>query len=873
MNNNIIKQRLSYSAKKKNDFEWGKNMIKSVVQNYGPGTQFYSHDYARKLSNYRLYNNEIDSSDLKYECSLLGIDEKDFKDIIQPYIWVYNVINVLIGENDSRPFAFNAVIQGAEGVQAFNRKQTELQREYLSSIIVSEVEQERAMIMEANPPQMTGDDEQDQQIMQQFEQQVQEQLQKAMLDEKILDPAKIKDYMANWKDEREIASNRLLKHYMEKLNVRDLKSDAFKHGQITGEEFEWLGLDGDHPTIKLLNPINFIYHKSPEIKFVQDGDYAAYIEYVSVNEILNRYHDSLKEDDIKKLESYLIGPAGGYGTDVPMMGKELNYRNESFEHRFNKRTLLDTTTGSYGEGDENELMQVAHAEWVSQKQVWFISFMDEFGEMQEDMLSEQFKVPKDAEKVKEEEGNSKKPVTYYYFEHPEYGQIKACKKWIPEVWEGTMIDYDTFINIRPKQHQYRSADNPWKVKLGYRGVVYNNMNANSVSTMDRMKPYQYLYLITMHKMQKMMALDNPPVMEVDVDEIPDNIDTKEFFHFMNTNGVKFTQKLKHAENPAAANLMATTRSGTSDRSTLNHILNYYTVLNYLKQDIMLAAGVPPERLAQVSQQQSVTGMQQNVQQSAHITNYQFRVHDLNWSLLLNDFLNLVISQIQRQKLPFIERFILEDNSVINLEITPETFDNITIGLFVSNASKEQGIFQHLRNMTQALVQNDKVNLSILSKMLAAESLQELNKEIDKYEAGKEMQQQQMQQMQQEHESRMAERELEFREDAQEHEIALKTMDIEAKLYSSQMDALKFAEGITPEAVRKFVDKEQDRDMKYKIEADRVANQNFKNASDNALEREKLATSERIQQQKDAAAMSREKLKSETALKNKVSGEE
>lgn len=249
------------------------------------------------------------------------------------------------------------------------------------------------------------------------------------------------------------------------------------------------------------------------------------------------------------------------------------------------------------------------------------------------------------------------------------------------------------------------------------------------------------------------------------------------------------------------------------------------------------------------------------------------MHDLNWSLLLNDFLNLVISQIQRQKLPFIERFILEDNSVINLEITPETFDNITIGLFVSNASKEQGIFQHLRNMTQALVQNDKVNLSILSKMLAAESLQELNKEIDKYEANKEIQQQQMQQMQQEHETRMAERELEFREDAQEHEIALKTMDIEAKLYSSQMDALKFSEGITPEAVRKFVDKEQDRDMKYKIEADRVANQNFKNASDNALEREKLATSERIQQQKDAAAMAREQLKSETALKNKVSGEE
>jgi hypothetical protein len=869
MNDNILRQRLSFSQKKKNDFEWGKKNIKSIVGNYGPGTSFYSDDYKRKISNYRLYNNDIDVADLKYECSLLGIKEEDFKDIIQPYIWVYNVINVLIGENESRPFNHKAMLLGADGVNAFNREQTTKQREFFLAKIQSEVEGEKAKIMEANPPQLTGDEEQDQKIMQEHEQQVQDQLQKAMMDEKILDPAKIKEYMATWKDEREILANDLLKFYHKKLNISDIKSDAFKHGQIAGEEFQWLGLDGNNPIIRPLNTINFLYHKSPEIKFVQDGDYAAYIEYLSVNEILNRYHDSLEKKDIEKLEGFLLSGTDGYGMDVPMMGKESNYRNESFEHRYNKHDLLESKIGSYGSGEEDDLIQVVHAEWVSQREVWFIQYIDENGEEQEDMIATEFKVPKGAEKMTERVKG--KNVTTYFFEHPSYGPVEAVKKWIPEVWEGTMIDNDTFANIRPKEHQYRSLDNPWRVKLGYRGVIYNNMNASSVSTMDRMKPYQYLYLITMHKMQKMMALDKPPVMDIDVDEIPDNIDKKEFLHFMDTAGVKFTQKLKHADNPAAANLMATTKSGTSDRSTLNHILNYYTVLNFLKQDIMLAAGVPPERLAQTSQQQSVTGMQQNVQQSAHITNYQFRVHDLNWSLLLNDFLNLSITQIQRGKLPFVQRFILEDSSVVNLSITPETFDNVTIGLFVSNSSKEHAIFEHLRQMTQALIQNDKINLSILSKMLSADSLQELNKEIETYEANQAAQDQQMQQMQQEHESKMAEREIEFREDNQAHEIQLKTMDIEKEIYIQQMETLQFTEA-TPEQVHKFVDAEQERSSQYQLETEKGQREEFKELRKESLEREKLATGERVSDKDNKAAMEREQLKAKTALKNKVAGE-
>lgn len=867
----VLKERISYDDKIKNDFEWAKRKINSLTGN--TYTKSNDRDYNRKLSNYKLYNNELDVNDFKYECSLLNINTDEFNDIIQPYIWVYNVINVLIGENDARPFNHRAILVNEEGVSSYTNRLKGLQKEYLLSIIQREVNIVKAEFMKKNPPQTTGDDKQDQQILQEYEKAMQEQVAKTSEENGILDPEGIKKHMSGWQDEREILCNKLLSYYKRYLNLKSLKSDSFKHGQISGEEFAWVGNELGEPIIKVLNPLNVIYHKSPEVRFIQDGEYAGYKEYITVSDVLNRYSDYMTDEQIEQLESLYNGAGGNYGMDVPMMGKELNYRNENFETRFNNSMHLGDgdLIGSYGEGNDGELIEVMHLEWVSQKLVWFIEFPDEFGETQLDFLSEEFKIPEEATKEIETDKNKIK-TTYYYFEHPEKGLVKAYKKWIPEVWEGTKINMNIFINIGPKEEQYRSYSNPFKVELGYKGLVYNNMNAMSVSTMDRMKPFQYLYLIVAHKMKQMIALDKPPVLNVDVDELPDNIDKKEFLHFMDTAGIKFTQRLKHVDNPQAANLMATTKGGVEDRSTLQFVVNYYTVLNLLKQDIMMSAGVNPERLAQTGSQQSVTGMQQNIQQSAHITDYYFKLHNLHWSKILNSLVDSSLNYHKRNNLDIRKRFILDDGSFTNLMMDINKFENADIGIFVSDSGKEHDIFEHLRGLTQALIQNDKINLSVLKQMLAAESLEELDKHIETFEANQVEREQQMQQMQQEHEAKMQEREIESREDQQAHEIQLKSMDIEAKIYDSQMDALKFAEGVSPEAIHGFVDKEQERLTKYQIEQENRQVLMSENAQDRALKQQELQSKERIAKEKEAAALEREKIKAKTALKNKVSGE-
>ena len=826
-----LTQRLSYADKIANDYEWAKAQINNIVQYYGPFTGNNFDNYKRKLSNYRFYNNELDFEDLEYECSLLSISKNDFNDIITPLVWSHNIVNVLLGENDNKPFNHKAILLNSSGVNAYKRQKSKMLQQYLEQSLTQEIESFRLEQMENNPPELTGNPEEDQQIQQEFEQQLNQQMQRLEQAKILLTPTDIEKYMLSWQDEREIACNKLLSYYKRKLNLKDKKSDGFKHGKIAGEEYAWIGISNDEPIVKLLNPLNMFYHKSPDVKYIQYGSYAGYVEYMSVSDVLSTFE--LNEDDVLTLESR-ISLRGNYGQDVQMAAKNTQMRNEPFEMRW-MRNYNDEHAhiGAYGQGNLEQLIKVVHVEWRSQKRVGFIDFIDELGEEQVEMVSEEFEVPKEHKKELESIGYGRKKH-FYYFEHPVLGNCKLEWKWIDEIWEGVQIDESIYCNMGPKKLQYRELENPNSVKLGYHGVVYNNLNAAPVSTLDRAKPFNLLYIVVAHKMKHMIALDKPPVLNIDVDEIPDNLDKKEFLHFMDTVGIKFTQRLKHADNPAAANLMATTSSQIQQRSTLQFVLNYYQVLNYLKQDMMSIAGLSPERMAQASNQQSVTNAQQNINQSSHITDYEFKIHNLHWSEVLNTLIETVLEHLRTTDKKLVKRFILDDGSLAALEIDPAQYANSDIGIFTTDSGKEEQIFNHLKDMSQALIQNDKINLSTLTKMLEADSLSELKKLTNEYEQQQQKQQQEMQQMEQQHQKELLDMEIASREDQQAHEIELQHMKNEVEIYTSQVEALKFSTDLTPADIQGFVDAEQERMTTYQIAQEDRLVQQYENQQDRAV---------------------------------------
>ena len=82
------KQRLSFKEKAKSSFKWAKETIDHLLLNFSLDTtavNTYHTDYHRKLSNYQLYNNQLNQADFARECNPLGLDVGQFADEIQPY--------------------------------------------------------------------------------------------------------------------------------------------------------------------------------------------------------------------------------------------------------------------------------------------------------------------------------------------------------------------------------------------------------------------------------------------------------------------------------------------------------------------------------------------------------------------------------------------------------------------------------------------------------------------------------------------------------------------------------------------------------------------------------------------------------------------
>ena len=129
-------------------------------------------------------------------------------------------------------------------------------------------------------------------------------------------------------------------------------------------------------------------------------------------DILDKLGDYMLEKQIERIEGTLRG-INGMRDDI--IGKEMKYHTEDvYDHYLQNYASRAWDEGSYGRASSADWL-VSHVEWKSQKQVGFINYVNEYGDPQTDMVSEEFIVPPYAEtkNVKDEWGKSK---TYHIFD-------------------------------------------------------------------------------------------------------------------------------------------------------------------------------------------------------------------------------------------------------------------------------------------------------------------------------------------------------------------------------------------------------------------------------------------------------------------------
>lgn len=762
-------------------------------------------------------------------------DEKDFKRITNPFKVAdgfpatpqdFNIIrpkvDLLIGEETKRPFNFRVVRTSQEATSEIMDQEKEMLIQYMMSAIMSRM----------------GPEEQ-----QQFQQQLQ--------NGEVMPPEEIGKYMRrDYKDVVENTAYHSLMYIREKCGIDNEFIKGWKDGLIAGEEVYYVGVQNGNPYMERVNPIYFSFDQSPDLEFIEDASWCCRKMRLPVAEVYDRYHDKLSEKDLDKLNEMLTGrPSNDLGEKDPV---------DNFNHinmHIYDNPIFDQKT--------RHNINVWHCCWKSFKKIKYVTFQDESGNAQIEIVDEFYK--------------------------PVGTEIAVDEDWVVEVWEGYRAGSDLYFGIQPISYQHISIDHPDSQKLPYCGAVYSNANSKPRSLVSILKPLQYMYIVLWYRLELAIARDKGKVINMDITQIPKsmNITPDRWMHYLSSVGVNFINPYdtgweipgREGGKPAQYNQIT-----ALDLTMSNVIGEYIQLMDKIEQLAGTITGITEQRQGAISTSELVGNVERSVLQSSHITEPLFWVHNQCKKHVLTMLLNTAKGaweESNKKKL----QYVFDNGERAFLSITKEFYYE-DMDVFVSDTSKDIENINKLQQLIQPAMQNG------ASLLEAAEILTNDNFNIIKQKL-KDMQdrQEQVMQQQQEAQQQQAMQIQQMQNEAKEQELMLKEAEMDLQRYKIDADnqtKIAVAEISTyrgteekdanangiPDPMEIAKDATQQRKIDSDAYTKRYEARQKKEIEDKKIDLAKaqMKHETELQRQKDDAAMQREELKAKTALKNKVVGE-
>lgn len=743
-----VKQRISYADKIKDDYEWAKEVIDSLeIQ---ADSYMGVRDRIKMMERaYELYGNQVHQEDIENVFNPLNVDVGQKRDKIHAYNKAHNKINTLIGEMLKRPNNYKNFLISAERAVAVEKEKAKLMQEFLVSQINKKAELENLNMQEG-----MGEEE-----IQQAVQEIEEKY------AQVLGPDQIDEYLKNeYLEPVEMKANLILDDINVRHKIKELKADGFKHGLLSGEEHVWVGQRHGKLVIDVLNPLFVFYHKSPETKYIQDGDYAGVKYKMSIGEVFDTF--DLTDDQIKELEDkYLDGHTSA------TLSNKMKYHFDNTDYSLRKQMISGSTAdrhrGSYGYAYE-DMVDIMHVEWRSQTKIGILTFLNEEGELDSTIVSEDFKMDK---------------------KDPNMVGIEWV--WVDEIWEGTKID-DIYTNISPIPNQETTLENVHSKKLRYHGHIYENMNTTQISMMERMRPFQYLYLIIMHNLKKLIATDRGRLVVMDTSQMDSEFGTEKTMYYMQELNIMPINSLAHEEGEELGNLSR--RGGpiqSIDRSQSQNIANYISLLEYIDNQIGEVAGISRSREGQTGRYETATNAQQSIIQSSNITEMLFFTHNKLWERILEKAINV---ETKIKKSGYHTLMSSSMGKTRNLVVNEEEFSNVDFQVFLTDSPEDNEVFNQIKMLYSPLLQSNQAKFSQVIKLIRQKSsLETLIRDIEEFEnLTMQQEQQRMQMEQQQAQMAMEAKQAEVAQQLQ-HEKELKAMDVEAKIRVAEIQAMSFNE--------------------------------------------------------------------------------
>lgn len=784
---NLPPQQLPFTKKNK---AWRRRHL-----DWADSKTFFNYSLVRKSVihkkiNYDLLNGKLHMSDLEMILNPEKIQAGFIPDRIQHYPIMNSKLNVLRGEESKRVFDFKVVVTNPNAITEIenNKKQELLQKlqEWVSNTSQSEEEANQEL-------------------------------------------EKINDYYTyEWQDMREIRANALLNHYVKELNISLMFNQGFMDAMAVGEEIYQCNIVGGEPTIERLNPLKVRIFKSGYSNKIEDADMIILEDYWSPGKVIDTYYDVLTKKDMEYIEK-MPDHVGQAATDS-MDNVDERYgfvNNHMIGDEISTEGFFWDPLGGY-DGVNNSLLpydvagnlRVLRVYWKSRRKIKKVrSYDPQTGEEVFNFYPETYVIDKNA--------GEEEQIFY-----------------VNEAWEGTKIGTDIYVNMRPRVVQYNRLSNPSRCHFGIVGSIYNLNDNRPFSLVDMMKSYNYLYDAIHDRLNKLIARNWGSLLRLDLAKKPKGWDVEKWLYYARTMGLAVEDSFKEGSVGTATGKLAgalnNASTGVIAASDSNQIQQYINLLEFIKMEMAEIIGITKQREGQVSNRETVGGVERATLQSSHITEWLFFVHEDVKKRVLECFLETAKIALRGRSKKF--QYILSDSSMKVMEIDGDEFAEADYGLVVDNSNGIQELNSKLDTLAQAALQNQTLSFSTIMKLFSSSSLAEKQRLVEKDERNIQERQAQVQQQQLQAQQQEIEQKSQIEQAKMQQEDILNQRDNETKILIAQMQAYsKNNEGdnisepeYSQEAKDKLIQQIKEFDAKIKLERDKLNFEKQKHSEDNAL---------------------------------------
>ena len=762
------------SEKEKNSPDW----VKSTLDYYATiaHSQYWNNEKIKK--NYDLLNGILHRDDYfteDYERLVEFLDEStsvELPDYVKHYPMMNPPINTLVGEIIQRPdnarfkavdeYSFNEFIraknellntiflQKLEDIMLTKAKQLGLtdQKEQLQQQMkdigsqLSQSEQSQEEVTPETSQELQDLQKQAEEIGKQIE-----ELNKQIQDLKPKDLEKVtnKTYQSTAEQWANLKLEQLKRHF----NIKDKSQEGFLDFLTSAREFHHIYVNSSKLGIgyDVVNPRNVFFLTEPNPRYTTDCYVIGRIESMELSRILERFN--LTMDEIEYLrehrDDYIRNPSADinifensqtgydsvhYSTYNPArLNKEIQIRGE-----LEQEQLLDTydpagnrysPDGYLGYETRNQRYTVIVSYFKSKRKIGKVNFIDDDGFEQLEIVDENFEYDK------------KDP------------RVKVEWEYVNEWWEGVRIGRAVY-KVSPLRH----LELPPMI-----GTFYRAKNTIPKSIVDHMKVYQIIYNICLNQLYLLLEKEVGVAVLLNLRQLPkykdmtDENALEKTVTLMKEMGiVPLDDSPENMKGQSSFN-----QSAKLDLTRTQEIQSRISLASWAKQQCWELLGFTPQRLGAVQGIDTATGIQQGMAQSFAQTEPITSAHEECMNLVYQQLIDTA-QYIETQKPTSTISYVDHELHDVFLQVNTEDLKMRDLQIFVSNRSEDKRKLEEIRQLSMAYAQNQlhPYYTTLINTSQSISDIREFLKDDMQKKEKQQAEQQQVQQQQMQQQQQIAE---------------------------------------------------------------------------------------------------------------------